>query len=689
MLVAILCAVFTGSAWATDYSETYNYSALSGMLSGNYDDASSYWKVPGTAGNTATIAIPITYQPTSNITITFNIATFGSGNNPSSSNTTITAVGTETGSNWSGSDVSQYPSDKNYKNCVMTITKPGSPTTLGGLTITMGVNSGVKIFRLQSITVEYTYTASSDPSSDVSFENATPSLDLKDKATYKQAATTAVGYAETDGASVTYEMTANTAGATIDASSGTVTPTKAGSVTVKATAAAIVGAFAASYATYTLTVTDNREWDVTCHIGNNTSVETRKTGATLSLDNPSAICGMSFVGWSSTDNVASPTWVSNTTKVSGDMTLYAIYEYVPGEYSYHLVESSQADWRGDYLIAYSSSVFANGQDSGTAGIGSASTVVDPDTKLSGKVVDGAWGDDYYVTLEAIDDTDLSKGYILKTQGGYYNYHTNNTGNGINGTSKTKATASAYPITIDYVNSGEINITLDKGQVFRYNTSEGYFRYYKSSSYSSMGKVYLYKRTEDVAPVYSLGLTESVTLNTSGYATFASTSPLDFSDDSEYSAWQITAANSGTGVLTFSQITGTVAAGTGVLLKGTASASVNILIVASGTDISATNKLTGITTATDVTAGQYYGLKANAFVPVNAGTVPAGKALLPASEVAGVKAFTFVFEDATAIAKVQDSGFKIQDSEIFNLAGQRMSKLQKGVNIVNGKKVLVK
>ena len=160
MLVAILCAVFTGSAWATDYSETYNYSALSGMLSGNYDDASSYWKVPGTAGNTATIAIPITYQPTSNITITFNIATFGSGNNPSSSNTTITAVGTETGSNWSGSDVSQYPSDKNYKNCVMTITKPGSPTTLGGLTITMGVNSGVKIFRLQSITVEYTYTAS-------------------------------------------------------------------------------------------------------------------------------------------------------------------------------------------------------------------------------------------------------------------------------------------------------------------------------------------------------------------------------------------------------------------------------------------------------------------------------------------------------------------------------------------------
>ena len=30
-----------------------------------------------------------------------------------------------------------------------------------------------------------------------------------------------------------------------------------------------------------------------------------------------------------------------------------------------------------------------------------------------------------------------------------------------------------------------------------------------------------------------------------------------------------------------------------------------------------------------------------------------------------------------------------DNDIYNLAGQRMQKLQKGVNIVGGKKVLVK
>ena len=145
--------------WADAYDVTYGTSDLENMLDGNYTSASGYWKVPETAGNTATIAIPITNQPTSDITITFRIACFGSGTNPSDENTTITAVGTEDGSNWSGSSVSSYPSSSSYVNGVMTITKPATPTTLGGLTITMGVNTGVKIFRLQSIRVQYTYAA--------------------------------------------------------------------------------------------------------------------------------------------------------------------------------------------------------------------------------------------------------------------------------------------------------------------------------------------------------------------------------------------------------------------------------------------------------------------------------------------------------------------------------------------------
>ena len=180
---------------------------------------------------------------------------------------------------------------------------------------------------------------------------------------------------------------------------------------------------------------------------------------------------------------------------------------------------------------------------------------------------------------------------------------------------------------------------------------------------------------------------SVTFNASGYATFASSSPIDFSgaEADGYTAWAITSANKTTGVINFSKITGAVAAGTGVLLMGEAGETVYPVVTASGDNISSTNLLVGITEATEVESDQYYGLKGDTFKRVNPGTVPAGKALLPASRVGtGVKAFTFNFEDdATGIKNVDLYLYE----GIYNLAGQRLSKMQKGINIVNGKKVL--
>lgn len=66
------------------------------------------------------------------------------------------------------------------------------------------------------------------------------------------------------------------------------------------------------------------------------------------------------------------------------------------------------------------------------------------------------------------------------------------------------------------------------------------------------------------------------------------------------------------------------------------------------------------------------------------TVGANHAYLTTSS-AGVKAF--YMEDATAIEAVEEllSG----KAEIYDLAGRRLQKLQKGINIVGGKKVLVK
>ena len=53
----------------------------------------------------------------------------------------------------------------------------------------------------------------------------------------------------------------------------------------------------------------------------------------------------------------------------------------------------------------------------------------------------------------------------------------------------------------------------------------------------------------------------------------------------------------------------------------------------------------------------------------------------------VKAALFIDGVATAIEGINAD--VNNDAEIFNLAGQRMSKVQRGIYIINGKKVLVK
>jgi hypothetical protein len=66
-----------------------------------------------------------------------------------------------------------------------------------------------------------------------------------------------------------------------------------------------------------------------------------------------------------------------------------------------------------------------------------------------------------------------------------------------------------------------------------------------------------------------------------------------------------------------------------------------------------------------------------------GTIAAGKAYYKSES--GVKAFFFEGDDATGIVNLSDAAVK--DEVIYNVAGQRLGKMQKGINIVNGKKLL--
>lgn len=75
-----------------------------------------------------------------------------------------------------------------------------------------------------------------------------------------------------------------------------------------------------------------------------------------------------------------------------------------------------------------------------------------------------------------------------------------------------------------------------------------------------------------------------------------------------------------------------------------------------------------------------------FYEAESGTIKAGKAYLELDS--EVKAFYFLFpgDDPTGISAV-NNGQLTNGKEIYNLAGQRIQKMQKGVNIVNGKKIL--
>lgn len=90
----------------------------------------------------------------------------------------------------------------------------------------------------------------------------------------------------------------------------------------------------------------------------------------------------------------------------------------------------------------------------------------------------------------------------------------------------------------------------------------------------------------------------------------------------------------------------------------------------------------------IPAGDYFIGNNALYKSEGATTIKPFRAYLRAKS-AGVKAMLFIDGVETGIEEIQGLEFKAQGSEIYNLAGQRLNKAQKGVNIVNGKKVLVK
>ena len=223
-----------------------------------------------------------------------------------------------------------------------------------------------------------------------------------------------------------------------------------------------------------------------------------------------------------------------------------------------------------------------------------------------------------------------------------------------------------------------------------------------SEYQDAGTIYTLKVTSahntqigSIVVHMNQDPSETVTINKYGYATYCSVNPMDFSETEGYTAWYVSHITSD-GVITFNKITGTIKGGQGVLLYNidadeVNTSNVNVKFASSENELVG-NLLVGTTAPTYVEeAGSVYGLSGKSFKKNSAaGTIGANKAYLDANDIPNeVQAFTFVFEDdETGITETRTVTREEVES-IFNLAGQRLNRTQKGINIVNGKKVFIK
>ena len=207
--------------------------------------------------------------------------------------------------------------------------------------------------------------------------------------------------------------------------------------------------------------------------------------------------------------------------------------------------------------------------------------------------------------------------------------------------------------------------------------------------------------EAVSPWNKFGeiveMTSPITIGETGFATFCSPHALDFSEVEDIRAYIVSGFNQETGTLVLTRVI-EVPAGEGLYIAGMPG---NHEIPQTKTSMFYANLLKGVTEPTIIspTDGNYtnyilsngsYGV--GFYTLSQTGTLDAGKAYLqlPTASVAGIKALKIEFDendDPTGIAITSNTS--AEENTIYNLAGQRVSKAQKGINIVNGKKVFIK
>ena len=201
--------------------------------------------------------------------------------------------------------------------------------------------------------------------------------------------------------------------------------------------------------------------------------------------------------------------------------------------------------------------------------------------------------------------------------------------------------------------------------------------------------------------FTVSLAKTLPLNVVGDKSYATLYlPFDVTTTGTTKAYYAAKVNNGSVQLTETGNEGTeIPANTAVVLvneSAEASATLNMTTGLTSVVSESSNLLKGTLVPMSLDLGDatsYYSLgnynSVIGFYKFEGGTITLGanKAYLevPASD---VKGFTFDFDDdATAISNLNGQWSMVNGQTIYNLAGQRISKPLKGINIVNGKKVL--
>ena len=180
----------------------------------------------------------------------------------------------------------------------------------------------------------------------------------------------------------------------------------------------------------------------------------------------------------------------------------------------------------------------------------------------------------------------------------------------------------------------------------------------------------------------------VAIPSSGWATFCSTKPLDFTQVDGLNAY---AAIFGASTVTLASLTSAVSASTGIVVSGEAG---NYRVpVAERASAPADNDLLAATSSLTTTAGySYYALSllddsTVGFRLINDGVqIPAGKAYYMTAEASAPLFYTLGTANTTGIAGHTDCTDNRQEA-VYDLTGRRVTSPTKGIYIVNGKKLM--